>query len=575
MADTNSFLFQIGLLMGLSVILGYLFQKIRIPLVTAYILAGLILGPLTNLVDPNSEFIRLMAQIGLLLISFEIGATMRLSFLRKEATIVGFIATIELITVITIGFLVGLIFNFPWIFTILLIMFAVNTSTSIAFKLIEETGIRREYEERDLKLLFGLATFEDLIAITGISIFISIIIAQKINFLNILINFYYLILIFIFLIGFGLIFFRRILDALYKYGEEFALFTGVGLALIFAWLGSSIGFSPVLGAFIGGLVFSESRMAEKFLERSKWVREIFAFMLFASIGLILPINVDFNMVIFGIAISLLIVMMKFLAFTFSMWIVSGTLEKALKFSLYMIVISEFAVIITIIGLEHGVIGAEMLVIAIFVMVFSSMLASILTAYKETVTNKMIRLLPQSFKNYLEGYVFKVISQAFIKRGESFRIIRESLIDALLIISFSFVISSFSILLANILITIDIPFKLIILSILVGIIVSVYLILSFFLYNIFRKLIINIFKISRRQISISEQIPTLSFSILIVLLIALLTSFQIYSNVYSAIREVLGGVLNITVISLVIITIVFSIRFIYKLFLLFQKEIKGE
>ncbi len=575
MVDTNSFMFQIGLLMGLSVILGYLFQKIKIPLVTAYILAGLILGPLTNLINPNSELIQLMAEIGLLLISFEIGATMHLSFLRKEALTVGFIAAIELIAVITIGYLVGLLFNFPWIFTMLLIMFSVNTSTSIAFKLIEETGIRREYEERDLKLLFGLATFEDIIAIIGISIFVSIIIAQKVDFLRILVNFYHLVLIFIFLIGFGLIFFKRILDEFYKHGEEFALFAGVGLALIFAWLGSSIGFSPVLGAFIGGLVFSESKMAEKFLERAKWVREIFAFMLFASIGLILPVHVDFNTVLFGIAISLLIVMMKFFAFTFSVWIVSGVLEKALKFSLYMVAISEFAVIITIIALRNGAVGPEMLVIAIFVMIFSSILASILTAYKETVTNKLISFVPQSFKNYLEGYLFKVISQAFIKNGERFLLIRESLIDALLIISFSFVISSFSIFLTNILITIDIPFKIIIISVVIGIVASVYLILSLFLYNIFRNLIINVFKISRRPISISERIPILSLSIMIVLFIALLTFFQIYSNVYSAIRGILGDILNITVIILVAITIVISIRFIYKLFLLFQREIKGK
>lgn len=240
MAD---FLLQIGLLTGLTVILGYLFRYLKLPLVTAYISIGLILGPLTQLVNPDSTLINFMAEMGILLITFEIGITMRLSFLRSEGLRIGLIVLIELFAIIFLAYLAGLILNLGWLFTIFLILFAVNTSTSMAFKLFEESNLKQEYKEREYKTAIGIATFEDLIAILSIVIFLSIVTSNTFSIPFILTELIKLILLFIGLIGLGIVFLKRLLNAIYKYGEELVLLAGIALALLFSWLANYVGLS--------------------------------------------------------------------------------------------------------------------------------------------------------------------------------------------------------------------------------------------------------------------------------------------------------------------------------------------
>jgi Kef-type K+ transport system membrane component KefB len=138
-------LFQLGILVGFSGLLTYFFKKIRIPSVTGYIIGGIILGPLTRIIDPNSDLVTMMAKLGILLITFEIGVSMKIDFLRRDALKVGSILIIELIVVIILSYIAGLIINFSWSDIVILALIAVNTSTSMAFKLMEETGISRTY----------------------------------------------------------------------------------------------------------------------------------------------------------------------------------------------------------------------------------------------------------------------------------------------------------------------------------------------------------------------------------------------------------------------------------------------
>ncbi|MDT7891363.1 MAG: cation:proton antiporter [Thermoproteota archaeon] len=567
MAD---FLLQIGLLTGLTVILGYLFRYLKLPLVTAYILIGLILGPLTQLVNPASTLIGFMAEMGILLITFEIGITMRLSFLRSEGLRIGLIALTELLVIIFLAYLAGLIFNLGWLFTIFLILFAVNTSTSMAFKLFEESNLKQEYKEREYKTAIGIATFEDLIAILGIAVFLSFITSSNFSISLILTDLFKLIFLFIGLIGLGVVFLKRLLNAIYKYGEELVLLSGIALALLFSWFASYIGLSPVLGAFIGGIVFSESKSAEYFLEKAKWVREIFAFIFFASIGLRFPVNVDLNLVLIGIALSLLLVSMKFLAFSFAIWISGFELEKAFKLSLYMLALSEFAVIITALALNYGIAGPEMLVIAVSVMVISSILASILTSKRDKIARLLVNLFPTNIRVNIENYISRMISQSYEKSTKTFILIREQIRDLLIIVSFFFTISISYAYFLDYFIKTELIYNQFVLIVLISSLLALYAVMLFEIYQILKRLFLNIFRASTRKRHIAIRIPLFTLSVLIILFIFSLTVLQFYfvlREKFVNLINIFG--LNIFHVSIIVLLITFFLIFIYVIYKIFN------
>jgi CPA2 family monovalent cation:H+ antiporter-2 len=564
------FLLQIGLLTGLTVILGYLFRYLKLPLVTAYILIGLILGPLTQLVNPASTLIGFMAEMGILLITFEIGITMRLSFLRSEGLRIGLIALTELLVIIFLAYLAGLIFNLGWLFTIFLILFAVNTSTSMAFKLFEESNLKQEYKEREYKTAIGIATFEDLIAILGIAVFLSFITSSNFSISLILTDLFKLIFLFIGLIGLGVVFLKRLLNAIYKYGEELVLLSGIALALLFSWFASYIGLSPVLGAFIGGIVFSESKSAEYFLEKAKWVREIFAFIFFASIGLRFPVNVDLNLVLIGIALSLLLVSMKFLAFSFAIWISGFELEKAFKLSLYMLALSEFAVIITALALNYGIAGPEMLVIAVSVMVISSILASILTSKRDKIARLLVNLFPTNIRVNIENYISRMISQSYEKSTKTFILIREQIRDLLIIVSFFFTISISYAYFLDYFIKTKLIYNQFVLIVLISSLLALYAVMLFEIYQILKRLFLNIFRASTRKRHIAIRIPLFTLSVLIILFIFSLTVLQFYfvlREKFVNLINIFG--LNIFHVSIIVLLITFFLIFIYVIYKIFN------
>jgi len=571
-------LLQIGLLTGFTVILGYLFKYFKLPLVAAYILIGLILGPVSQLVDPHSDLIAFMAELGILLITFEIGVSMRLPFLRKEGLRISIIVLTELLMVIFLAYLFGLILNLSLIFTLFLILFAVNTSTSIAFKLIEETNLKREFAEDEIKTVLGIATFEDLVAIISIGIFTSIITLQEFSFTALLLDISKLILLFIGLLGIGLVFLRRLLDQISKHGDELILLSGITLALLFAWLAKDIGLSYILGAFIGGVIFSETKASEYFLEKAKWVREVFAFIFFVSIGLRFPVNVDLNLVLIGCGISLIIVLMKFIAFSFAFWASGFGLERAAQFSTYMVAISEFAVIIASIGLSYGAVGPEMLVIAVLVMVISSILASLLSSRREMVANAIIQSVPFKLRNNMENYIFRPIRLSFEKRGRTFDLLKNSLRDLVLIIAFAFTVSVFFVYILNYMITLNLLANEVILVIVIGSIISFYVIILLEIYATFGRLFRDALRISLKNRSRNVRIPVFSLSAIIVLLIVSFTIFQSYFLLRDYISNILNisgiSILHLSILIILILVVVFFIFVAYRFLRTFRREILG-
>lgn len=173
----NIFLFT-GMLLFLAIYSGRFFQKIKLPMVTGYILIGFILGntPMFHILNPLfAKTTLFIDEFALAVISFEIGTEFSLNKLRRIEKKVVIITIVQAFFTWVIIF-VGLEFfvHIPAAVSIVIASIGIATAPSIIIL------VTREYNSKGIlsEYLKGIVTLDDLI--TEIMFFISIPVAQSI-----------------------------------------------------------------------------------------------------------------------------------------------------------------------------------------------------------------------------------------------------------------------------------------------------------------------------------------------------------------------------------------------------------
>ncbi len=227
----NIFLFT-GILLFLAIYSGRFFHKIKLPVVTGYILIGFILGniPIFHTLSPLfAKTTLFIDELALAVISFEMGTEFSLKKLRKIEKKVVIITTIQAIFTWIIIFM-GLKFlvHIPAAISVVIASIGIATAPDIIILVTREynpKGILSEY-------LKGIVTLDDLI--TEIMFFISIPVAQSImQFHHLQSNYAFLIV-------------KEIV---------FSIALGIGLGILFAYIASEFRRLRVLFAVTTGFIF--------------------------------------------------------------------------------------------------------------------------------------------------------------------------------------------------------------------------------------------------------------------------------------------------------------------------------
>ena len=81
---TENIFFQISIILGITVSVAFVMRLLRQPLVVAYIIAGLVAGPLfLNLFGSSTEFFQTFAQFGIVLLLFLVGLSLNFGYIQR------------------------------------------------------------------------------------------------------------------------------------------------------------------------------------------------------------------------------------------------------------------------------------------------------------------------------------------------------------------------------------------------------------------------------------------------------------------------------------------------------------
>lgn len=381
-----------------SSLLGLASRRIGLPMVAGFVAGGMIVGPLAGLVDREALTLRFLAELGIILITFEIGITLRLDFFARGGLRAFSILMVEVLLVSLLTFALGSLLSIGWGDFLVLLFLAVNTSSALAFKLLEERAVAAPAFR---ELLLALAAQEDVVALIGLTLFPLLARLEPANPVELarsllLIPSSVALLLFV-----GLRYLRRPLEYFARVGGETFLAMSFALVLAFSYLGVISGLSSALGAFIAGLVVSNSAVSEKVADELRSLRQISALFFFSSIGASMPVSGNPLLFAAGVGIALLSVALKYFGFSIASWLLGTELSEAFRLGLYMTSISEFGIIVARGGLEAGLATQTFYTASVLAFTLSSLLSATLVKFEHTLPGRLAHLFPLGLRLGLE------------------------------------------------------------------------------------------------------------------------------------------------------------------------------
>ncbi len=399
MIHLPTFIQDLSLILIAAGLVTILFRRIGQPIVLGYIIAGFLVSShvwfLPTVTDlPN---VQVWADIGVIFLLFALG----LEFSFKKLLNVGgpatFTAILEIIGMITIGFVCGHIFGWSTLNSLFLGGILAISSTTIILRTISETGMKgRGFVD----FVFGILIIEDLVAVLLLVLLSTVAVTNQFNgeelFYSALKLIFFVILCFlsgIFIVPTLLKLIRKILS------DEMLLLVALALCFIMVKLSTLAGFSPALGAFIMGSILAETTDAKKIEHLIKPVRDLFGAIFFISVGMLIDpiILIEYSGPI--AVLTIVTILGKFFSILIGSLISKRSLRHSIQSGLSLAQIGEFSFIIAALGHNLKVTGAFLYPIAVGVSVITTFITPYLIANIDPIYIWLEKFFPLSVRNH--------------------------------------------------------------------------------------------------------------------------------------------------------------------------------
>ncbi|MDX1418406.1 MAG: cation:proton antiporter [Rubricoccaceae bacterium] len=308
-AAVPPFLTDVVALLAVAALVAYVSQRLGLMPIVGFLLAGVLIGPHALGLVQDEAVIEAAAEIGVLLLLFTIGIEFSLAKLAKITRLifVGGGLQVGLVTAIVTGLL--LLFGVDWRVGVFSGFLAALSSTAIVTKLL---GDRGETNTAPGQSAVGVLIFQDLAVIVMV-LLVPALGGEGGSPLEVVWALGKAALI----IALVLVVARRlmppVLEAVARTcSPELFLLTVIAICFGTAWLVGMAGVSIALGAFLAGLVVSESRFSEHAMSEILPLQILFSATFFVSVGLLLDLgylltNLPLVLLIIGIVFALKLV----------------------------------------------------------------------------------------------------------------------------------------------------------------------------------------------------------------------------------------------------------------------------
>lgn len=306
------YLLDLALILLSTKLLGLVTRKFKMPQVVGALLAGIILGPACLGIIDNTNFIKALSEIGVIVLMFSAGMESDIHQLKKAGKASFIIAALGVVVPLVAGFAIAGVFNNPSVIqtdletnhflqNIFIGVILTATSVSITVETLKEMG---KLNSQVGITILGAAVIDDILGIIALTIITSLAdpsVAVGIVLLKI-VGF------FAFAIGVGFvtyILFKKWSDRHIDDHRRFVVMAFVICLLMSFCAEEWFGVADITGAFIAGLILSNTSHAKYMASRFETLSyTLLSPIFFASVGLSVVLT-DMSMMIIVFALALL------------------------------------------------------------------------------------------------------------------------------------------------------------------------------------------------------------------------------------------------------------------------------
>lgn len=276
----------IVLLMSVAVV--YLFQRIRVPAVVGFLVSGVILGPHGLGLVQGIHEVEQLAEVGVILLLFTIGLEFSLQELlhMKRAVLLG--GSVQVLGVLAAVFGGLTLAGVEPGQAFFLGLIATLSSTAVVLRMLQQRG---EMESPQGRTALAVLIYQDLMVVPMMLV-VPVLAGTGGGLGSALMGFG--VKVVAILVG-VVVLARLVVPALLERvvrtrSRDLFLLAVVSVCLVVAWAAAEAGLSLALGAFLAGLIVSESEYSHQALADVIPFRDLFAAFFFVSIGMFLDVG---------------------------------------------------------------------------------------------------------------------------------------------------------------------------------------------------------------------------------------------------------------------------------------------
>ena len=371
----NNIFIQLAIILGLSSTLGLVTYKLKMPLLIAYLVGGLLIALIGIFDVQTSAALSFLPEIGIAFVLFLVGMELDLREIKSLGRPIILAGILQVIITSVLGTFIAQSFGFTLAESIYLGVGLSFSSTIVVIKLLLE---KKDLRSLHGKLAVGILLLEDLLAVIillGLTSTTSVFALGLTQALPILAFAGKVVLLF----SISLILNHFLLGALFKVVSESAellFLTALAWCFVFISIAILMGFSVVIGAFLAGVALASSPYHFQIQGKMKPIRDFFVALFFVYLGTkvnFAHISQTFLPIIIFTTYAVIVKPTIFVLLFGTLGFRKHTMFRA---AISLSHISEFSLIILLVGLDAGLVSQEALTVIASSGVLSIMIASL-------------------------------------------------------------------------------------------------------------------------------------------------------------------------------------------------------
>lgn len=350
--DEKVFVENLVIVLGTAALTALLFHRLRLALIPAYLVTGMLIGPSVLGLIGDSEALVAIGHLAVVLLLFGVGMELHFTALKRDARVLlGTSIGACLLSVLVFAPVVSL-FGLTWPQAWAVAMGLSLSSTALVLRLVSDL---RELTHRHGQLSLAILVTQDLAVLAMLAVLPWLAewyvdlnggLGGQEQKLGVAFDTVGVTLGIILLVLFARNLAPRLLHAASRTrSSEMLLLTGVAVALFSSFVTYRLGFSLEMGAFLTGFVLATSPIRYQLAGQVGPLRDLFMAIFFTVLGMEVAVGVVLEYVPYVIVGTILLLVIKAVVIAFAGWLFGVPTPMAVKVGLRLAQAGEFTLII--------------------------------------------------------------------------------------------------------------------------------------------------------------------------------------------------------------------------------------